>query len=69
MLSVIPRADSDYRSQKEVLEAWNANRDFTVSDFFSRWDGKAVNKSDHEGNGGGPVKVRYGNLRKVMIIK
>lgn len=65
MMTLIPAYGRDYKSEVEVLEAWNSGKDFTVSDMSSLWDGRLANKEDLEGK---KVKIRFNKLRKVLIV-
>lgn len=66
-ITVIPAYGRDYKSVKEVKEAYEAGKDFTIQDFFSGADGKAINKEDAE-RAGVQLKVRYSKLTKAVIL-
>lgn len=65
MTTLIPAYDRDYKSAKAVRADWEAGKDFVVADFYSKYDGKVANKEDFPA---GEVRIRYGNLRQVMVI-
>jgi hypothetical protein len=65
-VTLVPAYGRDYRSKKAVLADWDADRDFIVSDFFSRWDGKPVNKAQIDPDQ--RVMIRYDKLRKIMKV-
>ena len=68
-LKVIPANGRVFNSKAAVWDAWTANKDFTIADVFSRWDGKPVNKQDADRSDLACVSVRYGkNLEKVCSI-
>jgi len=67
-INLIPAYGRDYRSQKAVKEAFDADRDFIVADISSRYDGSYANKSNLVNDGIKTVFIRYGQLRKVMRI-
>ena len=78
VLTIIPAYGRDYKSKKEVIAAWNKNNDFIINDFFSPWDTKPVNKEDlnnikliedFKNTNYTCVKIRFNQLRKVIIIK
>lgn len=58
----------DFKSAVEVEKAFNANKDFTVMDITSLWDGKPANKSNLIQGGVKNVFIRYNNLRRVHLI-
>jgi hypothetical protein len=62
-----PAYGRDYKSGKAVQEAWDAGKDFIVSDFFSPDDGRYINKEDAE-RVGGIFNVRYNQNRMVKVI-
>jgi len=64
-MTIIPAYGRDYKNKQEVMADFNANKDFIIQDVTSRWDGKPINKSDLTGS----VTIRYGNLRKVLIVE
>lgn len=67
-MTLTPAYGRDYKSQKEVLEAWNSNKDFTVADLF--YLGTYCNKTDVENDKSiKSVTIRYSKLTKVMVIK
>lgn len=75
-LTVVPAYGRDYKSKKEVLADWNANKDFQICSIDSR-DGKYVNKDHFPVNKKAThvdlasvvaVNVRYAALRKVCVI-
>jgi len=65
-LSVVPAYGRDYKSKKEVQEAFDANKDFTINDLFGGNDGRAVNKQDLQP--GDVLNVRYKKLTQVAVI-
>lgn len=66
---VIPAYGRDYKSKKEVEKAWAEGKDFLIQDMYSPWDGSYINRADAIAGGVRSVQVRYGNLRKVCVIK
>ena len=68
-LKVIPANGRVFNSKAAVWDAWTANKDFTIADVSSRWDGKPVNKQDADRSDLACVLVRYGkHLEKVCSI-
>lgn len=64
-MTVTPAYGRDYKSKKEVLEAWNANKDFQIADMFH--GGTYVNKQDVKP--GETISFRYSRLTKQFILK
>lgn len=60
----------DYKSKKEVEEAWESNKDFRIENINDRWCGKPCNKRDVKKYA--PqythVELRYSKLRKFSIV-
>mgnify|MGYP003977255775 FL=1 len=68
-LTLVPAYGRDYKSKREVIEAWDAGKDFIIQDMSSRWDGKPINKSDAKSSGIQNVNIRYKGMRSVAVIK
>ena len=68
MITLIPAYGRDYKSKKEVMADWNANKDFVIQAIMHPYDGKPANKRDMatECNS---VMLRYQRLTKVIIVK
>ena len=68
VITAVPAYGRVYTNQKEVMAAWNSNRDFRGTGH----DQYYLNKQDIEGSIGARVKgvtIRYGkDLEKVMFI-
>ena len=67
-LTLIPALGRDYKSAKEVQEAWDAGKDFIVSNMFSPDDGRYINKEDAEKTGG-TFNIRYKKMTQIKVIK
>ncbi len=65
--TVVPAYGRDYKSVKAVKADWEANKDFTIVDFFSGEDGRAINKRDADA-AGVRVSVRYDRMTKSVVI-
>lgn len=65
--TLVPAYGRDYKNKKEVLDAFNANKDFILRDMMSQWDGKPCNKESLEGEYG-TVNIRYARQTKVLTI-
>ena len=65
MLTLTPAYGKDYKSAKEVKEAWNRGSDFIIADFGHRYEGKPINKAQANET----VNIRFSQLRKVVVIK
>ncbi len=68
-LTLVPAHGRDYKSKREVMEAWDAGKDFIVQDMMSPYDGKPINKSDAKAGGISNVNIRYKRMRSVAVIK
>lgn len=65
-LTVVPAYGRDYRTKREVTEAWATGKDFRISDMSSPDDGRYVSIRDCPSNT--RIRVRYDKLRKVTVI-
>jgi hypothetical protein len=65
-LTVVPAYGKDYKSQKEVLEAYHSGKDFLISDVSHR-GGSYISKREHPEDV--HLTVRYGNGMRVHVIK
>lgn len=68
-LTLVPVYGRDYKSKREVMEAWDAGKDFMVQDMMSPYDGKPINKADAKAAGIRNVNIRYKGMRSVAVIK
>jgi hypothetical protein len=65
MLTVTPAHGRDYKTAKQARESWNAGRDWIVSDFFNRWDGKPINNAQADSES---ITLRFCNLTKIVRV-
>ncbi len=65
-LTLVPSYNRDYKSKKEVQEAWDADKDFTINDMSSPNDGGQINKQD--ATKGMTLNIRYKKLTQVHVI-
>ena len=63
-LEVVPAYGRDYKSQREVREAWEAGKDFQILSVGSH--GTYVNKGDLPD--GVKLEIRYAKRMKVIIL-
>jgi hypothetical protein len=49
------------------MAAWTAGSDFIIQNFGHPYEGKPINKPQAD-NDGLTVNIRYGKLRRVMVI-
>lgn len=68
-ITLTPRYGRDYKSIAEVTEAFNAGKDFIVSDMSSPWDTLAANKESLQDAGIATARIRYARLTKVTLIE
>ncbi len=67
-VTLIPSYGRDYKNGKEVQEAWDSGKDFTICDFSHPDNGRQINIADVEGKGG-TFNIRYKKLTQVKVIK
>lgn len=67
-LTLVPAYGRDYKSKKEVIEAFNANTDFLIASFMHPYDGKPANKTDLVRECSA-VNIRYKKLRNICVIE
>ena len=65
-LTVVPAYGRDYKSKKEVLADWNANKDFQICCLFYFGGRRYINKDGV--SKGVTINVRYDQQRKVLPI-
>lgn len=65
-IHVSPAYGKDYESEEEVLEAWNAGKDFVMEGFRNGY----INKQDAENFGvpGGEINIRYNKKSEVTVV-
>lgn len=61
-----PAYGRDYKSKKEVMDAWNTNKDFVIT-----FTGQTISRSCAEQYGlkGKTLYARYKKMREVLPIK
>ena len=65
-----PAYGRDYTSKAQVQADWDADKDFILNDFSSRWDGKPINRSQIESESGVRyVNIRFKKMRNVHVIR
>lgn len=67
-MTLVPAYGRDYTSGKAVKADFEANKDFMISDFFDKYDGKATNREDLIRAGVKSVNIRFKQLRNVVVI-
>ena len=67
ILIVVPAYGRDYKSQKEVKEAWAQGKDFIISSMHSEDYGRYVNKEDAPK--GSFINIRFKNNTGLVVIK
>ena len=66
-ISLVPAYGRDYKSKKEVKEAFNSGKDFKIMDISNPWDGRYASRVELTEYR--QVRIRYSKLRKVCIIR
>lgn len=67
ILTLTPSYGRDYKSGKEVQEAWDAGKDFTINQFGHPDDGRQINKQDAKP--GMTLNIRFKKLANIKVIK
>ena len=67
-ITLTPAYGRDYKSKAAVIKDFEADKDFIISDFGNRWDGKPVNRSQLLGDVD-EVNIRFQKNRKVVVVK
>lgn len=67
-MHLIPAYGRDYKNKAAIAEDLRTDRDFTISDISSPYDGAYVNRSQLEADGVRSVTVRYAAQRKVAVF-
>lgn len=65
-LTLTPAYGRDYKSKKEVLEAWESGKDFQINNMFHPDDGRYINKADAKP--GSRFNIRYKRLTMICPI-
>ena len=68
-MTLTPAYSRDYKSKKEVEEAFNGDIDFIIADFNHPYSGKPVTRSELRSSGEKEVGIRYNGLRKIVFLK
>ena len=63
-MTLTPAYSRDYKSKKEVLEAFLGNRDFVLQP-----DERLINRPQVEKDGVTQVNVRYKSLTRVAVLE
>lgn len=66
-ITLVPAYGRDYKTAKEVKEAWAAGKDFQINDMSHRNDGGYVNINDD--TTGMTFNIRFKKLANVAVIK
>jgi hypothetical protein len=66
-INLVPAYGRDYKSQKEVQQAWDENKDFIVQGLAGH--GQATNKSESIELGVKIALIRYARMTKVYSAK
>ena len=67
-MTLTPAYGRDYKSKKDVLIAFNADKDFVVNDMFSSFDGKMCNRADLLRDSVSSVTIRYNGMKSVAVV-
>ncbi len=67
-VTLTPAYGRDYKSAKAARLDFDADKDFIISDYFSKWDGKPANRADLLSAGYREVTLRFSKLMKVCVV-
>lgn len=68
-MTLTPAYGRDYKSKKEVTEAFQANADFIIADVVHPDSGRYVNRPQLIEAGERSVNIRYKRLTQVAVVK
>lgn len=68
-MTLTPAYGKDYKNKREVLEAFDADKDFVINDIMSPDNGRYCNKRDLVTQGIKTVNIRYKKLTQVAVVK
>ena len=66
-VTLTPAYGRDYKSQKEVLADWNADKDFMINCVMHPADGRYINKSSAPKED--TYNIRYAKNTKVLPVR
>jgi len=70
MKTLTPAFGADYKTKKEVIEAFEGGKDFINHDITDQWNGLPCSKADLVNYiNGEDVKIRYNKLSKFIVYK
>jgi len=70
MFTVSPAYGREYKTAAAAKSDWIANKDFIVQDFFSKWDGKPINREQaSRAYPGASVQIRFCGMRKQTVFR
>ena len=69
MITLTPAYGRDYMNKAAALEDFNGDKDFILNDLGHPGDGRYVNKPQLLEDGEAEVKIRFGSLRQVFVVK
>ena len=64
-MTLTPAYGRDYKSAKDARADFDANKDWIIDDYFSKWDGKPVNKEQLIGE---TVTLRFNRRTKTTTF-
>lgn len=67
-MTLVPAYGRDYTSGKAAKADFEANKDFTIMDISSRWDGKVANKEDLQKEAPITLNIRYKKLTQIAQV-
>tara|TARA_R110002110_G_scaffold213668_5_gene427034 strand:+ start:348 stop:563 length:216 start_codon:yes stop_codon:yes gene_type:complete len=68
-ITLVPAYGRDYKSEKELVHAFNENLDFKIQDISCQWDGRYAGKRELSEFGYKEANIRYKKLSNVAVVK
>jgi hypothetical protein len=68
-MTLTPAYGRDYKSKKEVMEAWTSGKDFVIADVVHPDCGRYCSIRDFENKTGTVLNIRYKKLTQVCVVK
>jgi hypothetical protein len=71
-LTLVPAYNRDYQTSAQVLEGWNADKDFRIMDISCPFDGKYLNRSQVERTpslANTVFRIRYKQRMNIVMVQ
>ena len=68
-VTLVPYGKRDYETKAEVLSSFNHDHDFMICDYFSKWNGRLINKMEMKRAGIEAVTILHDRRLRVCSFK